>query len=107
MFLFFLLRCFMYAICDKIALLIGRGGYATVHKAILKGKDVVAKMIHKGYGTSDKLLFAKEAKLLSDIDHENIVKLLGVCENPVTIVMEYMSFSFKPFNRDNSFCKFR
>ena len=50
------------------------------------------------------MLFAKEAKLLANFDHENVVKLLGVCENPVAMVMEYMNFSFQRFNRNASFC---
>ena len=38
-------------------------------------------------------------RLLNTIDHKNIVKLLGVSETPLVIMMEYLEFSFMPFDR--------
>ena len=53
-----------------------RGGYATVYKSTFQGTSVVAKMMHKGFTTNDTLLFAKEAKLLGQINHPDIVNLV-------------------------------
>ena len=57
----------------------------------------------KGAGLDDKLIFAKEAELLAKINHPNIVKLIGVCEEPVIIVMEFLEFSLRPFGREDTF----
>ena len=42
----------------------------------------------------------KEAKILSEIKHDNIVALLGDCEKPVSLMMELCEFDFEPFNTD-------
>ena len=31
---------------------------------------------------------------------KNVVEILGVCENPISIMMEHLEFSFVPFGRD-------
>ena len=78
-------------------------GRAVVRKAALADVTVVAKVIHDGFSSTDKKLFAKEAKLLHDINHENIVKIVGVTEDPIAIVMEFLHFDFRPFSREGSF----
>lgn len=40
---------------------------------------------------------------MSSINHENIVSLISVSEKPVSIMMEYCSFTLLPFERDESF----
>ena len=82
---------------------LGRGGNATVYKSTFQGTSVVAEMMHKGFTSNDTLLFAKEAKLLGQLNHPSIVNLVGVCEDPIAIIMEYLEFSFRPFQRENSF----
>ena len=42
----------------------------------------------------------KEGKIISEIKHDNIVALLGVCEKPVSLMMELCKFDFEPFNAD-------
>ena len=71
---------------------LGCGGYAIVQKAI-----------HNGFSSTDKKHFAKEAKLLHDINHANIVKIVGVSEDPIAIVMGFLHFDFRPFCREGSF----
>ena len=39
----------------------------------------------------------KEAKILYHINHSNVVSLLGVCENPMTLMMDFSEFSFAPY----------
>ena len=56
-------------------------------------------MIKKFYTSFSNEITKKFAKehLLNTIDHKNIVKLLGVSETPLAIMMEYLEFSFMPF----------
>ena len=42
----------------------------------------------------------KEAKILSEIKHDNIVTLLGVCEKPISLMMELCEFDFQLLNAD-------
>ena len=42
-------------------------------------------------------IFANEALLMSKIRHENLVSLVAVSEDPISIMMEYCVFSFTPF----------
>ena len=42
----------------------------------------------------------KEAKILSEIKHDKIVYLLGVCEKPVSLMMELYESDFEPFNAE-------
>ena len=46
-------------------------------------------------------LFAKEMKIMANIDHDNIVRLKGVLKSPLAIV-EYVNFSFLNFGVDKS-----
>ena len=42
----------------------------------------------------------KEGKIISEIKHDNIVALLGVCEKPVSLMVELCKIDFEPFNAD-------
>ena len=42
----------------------------------------------------------KEAKIVSEIKHDNINGLLGICEKPVSLMMKLCEFDFEPFNFD-------
>ena len=63
---------------------------------------VVKKMLHV-LDQSEKKLFFKEAALLKGLRYPNIVKLLGVCHQPLAIMLEYMYvyFDFKLFGVDD------
>ena len=60
---------------------------------------VVKKMLHV-LDQREKKLF-KEAALLKGLWHPNIVKLLGVCHQPLAIMLEYVYFNFKLFGVDD------
>ncbi|THU54066.1 hypothetical protein C4D60_Mb10t21110 [Musa balbisiana] len=58
---------------------LGRGGYGTVYKGVLEDKQIVAVKKPKMINESNKNEFGKEMFILSQINHKNIVKLLGCC----------------------------
>ncbi|KAI5614790.1 mitogen-activated protein kinase kinase kinase 7 isoform X1 [Silurus asotus] len=68
---------------------VGRGAFGVVCKAKWKGKDVAIKTIES---ESERTAFVVELRQLSRVNHPNIVKLYGSCQNPVSpvcLVMEY------------------
>ncbi|PIN07473.1 Serine/threonine protein kinase [Handroanthus impetiginosus] len=78
-----------------ISYCIGTGGYGSVYRAELpNGRVVALKKLHKLEGenpTYDKC-FKNEAKILSQIRHQNIVKLFGYClhKRCMFLVYDYM-----------------
>ncbi|XP_041951081.1 mitogen-activated protein kinase kinase kinase 7 isoform X1 [Alosa alosa] len=65
---------------------VGRGAFGVVCKAKWRGKDVAIKTIES---ESERKAFQVELRQLSRVNHPNIVKLYGSCNNPVCLVMEY------------------
>ncbi|KAM4625213.1 mitogen-activated protein kinase kinase kinase 7-like isoform 2-T2 [Polymixia lowei] len=65
---------------------VGRGTFGVVFKAKWKGKDVAIKTIES---ENERKAFLVELRQLSRVNHPNIVKLYGSCDNPVCLVMEY------------------
>ena len=47
-------------------------------------------------------LFFKEAVILNDTNHRNIVKFLGLCPDPCSLMLEYLCFDFAPFDGDTT-----
>ncbi|KAF8694862.1 hypothetical protein HU200_037961 [Digitaria exilis] len=58
---------------------LGHGGHGTVYKGLLKGDIEIAVKRCMAIDEQHKKEFGKEMLILSQINHKNIVKLLGCC----------------------------
>lgn len=79
---------------------LGQGAFGRVFKGkapnLMPGNDftmVAVKMLKEDASNELQVDFEREACLLSDFNHPNIVKLLGVCAvgKPMCLLFEYMS----------------
>ena len=52
-------------------------------------ETVVVKKVLPALDQEEKKLFYKVVALLNGLNHPNIVKMKGVCQNPLVIMLEY------------------
>ncbi len=71
--------------------MLGQGGCGTVFKAKYRSYTVAAKFLNGPVSAADVASAAQEVSLMRQLQHENIVKLIGACtEMPnVCILMEF------------------
>jgi len=79
--------------------MLGEGGFGVVYKGLMDGKEVAVKELTVRRSTAllaeddesiDKFrAFAHEVWIMSKLDHPNLVKLYGITQQPLRMVMEY------------------
>ncbi|CAL5070208.1 unnamed protein product [Urochloa decumbens] len=72
--------------------MLGKGGFGNVYKGVLQGaKEVAVKRLSKGSGQGAEE-FQNEVVLIANLQHKNLVKLLGCCihEDEKLLVYEYL-----------------
>ncbi|XP_054796438.1 cold-responsive protein kinase 1-like isoform X2 [Prosopis cineraria] len=73
---------------------LGEGGFGTVYKGTLKNGKVVAvkKLILRQSNKKVEEEFESEVKLISNVHHRNLIRLLGCCSkgNERILIYEYM-----------------
>lgn len=75
---------------------LGEGGFGDVYKGTLKnGKIVAVKKLAIGQSQRGKAEFESEVKIISNVHHRNLVRLLGCCNKgpELLLVYEYMANS--------------
>ncbi|XWS44620.1 hypothetical protein CRYUN_Cryun15aG0063600 [Craigia yunnanensis] len=75
---------------------LGEGGFGDVYKGVLKnGKIVAIKKLAIMHSQRAKLDFESEVKLISNVHHRNLIRLLGCCSKglELLLVYEYMANS--------------
>ncbi|XP_065915051.1 dual specificity protein kinase splB-like isoform X2 [Dysidea avara] len=75
---------------------IGRGAWATIHKATFRGATVAAKCPHGAITSTTRKLFQREMEMALVCQHQNIVTFLGATmEGDPVILMELMDINLR------------
>lgn len=87
--------------------IIGHGSFGAVFTARRRVKDDVLEtgaletvVVKKMLGGYDDKEFVKEARMLNEIQHQNVVRFEGFCPTPCAIMLEYVFFDFSPFGEN-------
>ena len=92
---------FRYADLQHLEI-IGQGSFSAVFTARLGVEDDQSDtvVVKKLLGGCDEKEFMKEAWMLHQIRHQNVVRFKWFCPNPCAIMLEFVYFDFSPFGED-------
>ncbi|KAJ4960982.1 hypothetical protein NE237_020892 [Protea cynaroides] len=69
---------------------LGEGGFGDVYKGVLRnGKTVAVKKLTIGLSSRAKTDFESEVRLISNVHHRNVVRLLGCCSKGPELLLVY------------------
>lgn len=68
---------------------LGAGGFGDVYKATYQGETVAVKLLKESSYKSGVPAFEKEAVIMANHRHKNLVRFLGFCPTKYALVMEY------------------
>uniref|UniRef100_A0A2N9GHP0 RING-type E3 ubiquitin transferase n=1 Tax=Fagus sylvatica TaxID=28930 RepID=A0A2N9GHP0_FAGSY len=71
------------------SLKIGQGGYGSIYKGLLRQTEVAIKRL-QSQGSQGPLEFQMEVRVLSQLRHPNLVKLIGSCPETFALIYEYL-----------------
>ncbi|XP_028754635.1 nodulation receptor kinase-like isoform X2 [Neltuma alba] len=80
---------YIEAATEKYKTLIGEGGFGCVYRGILDDGQEVAMKVRSATSTQGTKEFDNELNLLSEIQHENLVPLLGYCSEKDQQILVY------------------
>lgn len=82
---------------------LGEGRFGVVRKAKYQGKEVAAKCLHRRIVTPES--FQNYVNMVFEIEHSNIVKMLGACYQPgFIILMEWVPTSLRQQLQNGPIC---
>ena len=94
------LPSFTYEDLREIAV-VRQGSFGVVWKAKHHDEEtdavVIKKLSESEESGEDQKEFVKEARMLYNINHENVMKFKAFCQNPYAIMLEYVYFDFAVF----------
>ncbi|KAJ7539028.1 hypothetical protein O6H91_11G085800 [Diphasiastrum complanatum] len=74
---------------------IGEGAHGKVYEGKYRDRSVAVKIIRTGETpeemTKARSKFAREVAMLSKVQHKNLVKFIGACEEPMALVTELLT----------------
>ncbi|KAM3410923.1 hypothetical protein ACQJBY_002875 [Aegilops geniculata] len=71
------------------ALIVGSGGFGTVYKGICENGEEIAVKVFKNMSRFDGNEFQKEFENLRRLKHQNVVQVVGFCNESDKVVAEY------------------
>ena len=89
----------MLIITFVICHVLGCGTFAVVEKCKYKNNIVTVKKLHSNLPQNVTNIFTRTFIIAAN-KFKNVVKILGVCENSISIMMGHLELSFVPFGRD-------
>ncbi|GMP86109.1 hypothetical protein CsSME_00039021 [Camellia sinensis var. sinensis] len=70
---------------------IGEGAHGKVYEGRYGDRIVAIKVLHRGNNLEEKAAlegrFAREVNMMSRVKHENLVKFIGACKDPLMVIV--------------------